>query len=145
MAYIFLCEKENVNEKKASISESILWVLILFSQIIHSLKRGILGREYIRYSLLFIPTTCLLIFFFATEKGIAVKLCTNKFLVCLGDLSSHAFLIHFVVIRYVQTIYEILGGGAKMDTGNRIFWPYSRFIMAGKGTGEKVQMVEMKN
>lgn len=113
MAYIFLCEKENVNEKKASISESILWVLILFSQIIHSLKWGILGREYIRYSLLFIPTTCLLIFFFATEKGIAVKLCTNKFLVCLGDLSSHAFLIHFVVIRYVQTIYEILGGGQK--------------------------------
>lgn len=41
---------------------------------------------------------------FTINKGLITKLFVNRFLLYSGDCSSHAFLIHYVVILYVSSI-----------------------------------------
>lgn len=56
------------------------------------------------YTALFTPVSLLLVFVFACSKGFLIKILNHKILRWLGNLSSYAFLIHQVVIRWLGTI-----------------------------------------
>lgn len=50
----------------------------------------------------FIPVWCLLIFVFAYQRGFPSKLLSNKYLVHLGEISFSFYMIHQLVIRYLD-------------------------------------------
>ena len=56
------------------------------------------------YTALFTPVSMLLVWLFACSKGLAVKFFSNKMFLWLGNLSSHTFLVHQVVIRWLVTL-----------------------------------------
>lgn len=68
----------------------------------------IFGEESIKYTLLFSPTTCAIVWLVAREKTFYAKFCSCRILVWVGNLSSYAFLIHTVVLKYLRTFNDIL-------------------------------------
>lgn len=57
-----------------------------------------------RYSLWYLPGALLLVYAFAINKGLLSKILTNKVTVWLGDLSAYGFLLHQMIIRYLQRL-----------------------------------------
>ena len=85
--------------------------MILFSVWIYKTQYGILGSEYVRYSLLFIPTTLLLVWLVAINQGFLFKTLSCRYLCLIGDKSPYGFLIHLPVIWYCRLIlshFELL-------------------------------------
>lgn len=95
-------------------SEIAVLILLAMSLWIYANKIGILGSEYVRYTLLFIPTTAGLIWLLTADKGCLKTILSNSLLVKIGDYSAYGFLIHFPVINYSQRIME------HIDKGNNI-------------------------
>lgn len=67
------------------------------------------------YTALFTPVSVFLVVVFAKNQGWILKSLNNKFLLWVGNISSYTFLIHQVVIRWLQRILpETLTGNAKI-------------------------------
>ena len=57
----------------------------------------------------FIPLAVMWVFLFTINKGIITKIFSNKIFIYVGNISSYAFLIHFVVTQYTNGILWFLG------------------------------------
>ncbi len=56
-------------------------------------------------SLIFLPSTCVLVWSFTLNKGIITRFLKKlKPLVYIGDLSGYCFLIHQLIIKYLETV-----------------------------------------
>ena len=56
--------------------------------------------QWFAYTCLFIPTTVLLVYSFALDKGILSRLLKTKTILWLAAISPYGFLIHRLVIHY---------------------------------------------
>ena len=63
---------------------------------------GILGAVAFRYNVLFTPSAVLLVWLLAVGKGIISRLLSTKPFLWLAGLSPYGFLIHQVLIRYME-------------------------------------------
>ncbi|MBO7310270.1 MAG: hypothetical protein J6U86_02615, partial [Clostridia bacterium] len=82
-------------------------LLIIISLILATIKVPFVGSEYLRYTLIYTPTTLMLIYLVTHSEmniGTHYKLLSSRPLVSLGDLSTYAFLIHIVCIRFCNAI-----------------------------------------
>ena len=63
---------------------------------------GVLGAVAFRYNVLFTPSAVLLVCLLAVGKGIISRLLSAKPFLWLAGLSPYGFLIHQVLIRYME-------------------------------------------
>lgn len=104
LGYLFLKKRTQISSVLATILEIVTIALIYISETIYREKISFLGSEWCRYSVLFLPTSALLVYLFALNKGIISKLLTNKALIFIGNISAYTFLIHQMVIRYLKVL-----------------------------------------
>lgn len=57
------------------------------------------------YSLVFLPSSIIFVYSFATQKGKISNLLNNKIVLYLARISPYAFLIHYVVFSYLEIVY----------------------------------------
>ncbi len=100
------CEK-NVKVTDILIQAAVPIILIV-SFFCYSTGKTILGQEYVKYSLLFVLTSCLIVWETAADKTFYNKMMSNHLLHMLGDLSPYAFLIHAVIIKYLFAVNHIV-------------------------------------
>jgi peptidoglycan/LPS O-acetylase OafA/YrhL len=81
-------------------AEIIIILFIFITAKIYSSQTILIGQNWCRYSILWIPTSMAIVWLFAEKKGIVSKLFTNKFFIWIGNISSFTFLIHEMVIIY---------------------------------------------
>ena len=65
-------------------------------------QMGILGTVAFRYNVLFTPSAVLLVWLLAAGKGFISRLLSAKPFLWLAGLSPYGFLIHQVLIRYME-------------------------------------------
>ena len=63
---------------------------------------GVLGAVAFRYNVLFTPSAVLLVWLLSVGKGIISRLLSAKPFLRLAGLSPYGFLIHQVLIRYME-------------------------------------------
>ena len=54
------------------------------------------------WTTIFIPLSAIWIYLFVRKEGIITELLSNKALIYIGNISSYAFLIHYIVIKYIN-------------------------------------------
>ena len=93
--YLFRHYKIRLGTINATLLEALTFILIFISQTVLKGKLYPLGTATI-----FLPSSVLLVYLFALNKGWISRILTCKPLVFIGDISGHMFLIHMIVIRY---------------------------------------------
>lgn len=103
LGYIFINRNAEKSIKSGLINlfEIIAVVLVLFTNnntVLHS------------QITIFLYYVCAIsaIFLFAIKKGFITTFLTNKVMIYLGDLSSNIFLIHSVVLTYINVFFYII-------------------------------------
>lgn len=92
-------EKNGSNSKMYTAAEILT---ILISAAVMYLHTDVISNQGLRYTILFVPVSLLIIYLFAVNKGMITKLLTNRVLVFIGDISAYTFLIHNIAIRCVN-------------------------------------------
>lgn len=111
--YLELEKEKNAGKMIGTLSEVIgIAVFVGVILIFHKME-GI--YDGLCYTALFTPVSMFLVVVFAKNQGWILKSLNNKFLLWVGNISSYTFLIHQVVIRWLQRILpETLAGNAKI-------------------------------
>lgn len=109
---IYLHEKFVLNEVIASVLEILVFIAIFGAGYFYVNQIGFLGSEWFRHTMLYTPTSICIVLLFALKQGIISKCLTCKVLVFVGDLSAYMFLIHQMVIQYIDVISIKLVGNA---------------------------------
>lgn len=93
---------------------ALVLLAIATSCVAYALQVPVLGSDAVRFTLLFAPTSPVLIWLVATFEvggGCAPRLLGSRLLVWVGDLSPYTYLIHWVVIWYVYFVFNRLAPG----------------------------------
>lgn len=105
LAYLYMNNNFNINRYSATIFEIITVFLIAITILIYQHQFWILGKEYFRYTVLFVPVASCLVMQFALKKGCISNFMTCKLLVHIGNISSITFILHQVIIKYYEAIF----------------------------------------
>lgn len=100
---------KEIGNKVRSALEFGIMVIIIASKYIYDYQIGILGSEWCRYSLLFIPSSIMVVYLFALNEGYFTRILSRRGLIFLGDISPYTFLIHQLVIRYYNIVISYMG------------------------------------
>ena len=68
------------------------------------------AQNWYALDVLFLPSSLMLVWVFARNRGWFSQLLSTDFFVFLGNLSPYMFLIHQIVIRYLRSIWTHLMG-----------------------------------
>ncbi len=106
LGYIYLNRKEA--EQKGLIKWTAMEVgavlLIALSLYVYIAQVTFLSSESVRYSALFLPTTALIIWLTANSRGWISRILEQRLLVEIGNISSYAFLIHHLALKFFDLI-----------------------------------------
>lgn len=105
---IFLNTKLNFGTVSSTLFEMAAFIGIFVANYISLM--GITGINWFINNMIFTPTSVCIILLFASKKGLVSRLLTCRPLIYIGNISSYAFLIHQIVIRYIVTFSKILVG-----------------------------------
>lgn len=109
MGHLFLHRTANGNNKcLCCIGEMITICVIMTSFYIYTQPEALFGRENIRYTLLFLPSSVMLIWLIALNQGFFRYVLCLKYLKRLGDYSPYIFLIHHQTIKICYGIFKKL-------------------------------------
>lgn len=103
LGYVFLKSEKNLNIIWSSLLEIVTCIFICLSFVVYRSNLGVIA---LKYALLFLPTSTFLIWIVAKGNGYISKILSNKIFVKLGDLSPYTFLIHGVVLKYYNMIFN---------------------------------------
>lgn len=84
----------------------------------------VLGTVAFRYNVLFTPSAVLLVWLLAVGKGVISRLLSAKPFLWLAGLSPYGFLIHQVLIRYMELAANKLG-----LTAHPVVWTLTVFLL----------------
>lgn len=98
--YKHLEDKIRLNVCVSSIIEIISFAALFTVFKLRQYGIFVFGNNFVRYNLVYLPVSMLIVFVIAYGKGIISKLLATRPLVFIGDITSFAFLIHTVVIKY---------------------------------------------
>lgn len=105
LACLFRNDKLNINKWVMTLLEAAALASIWLVRKIYIQGEGLFASVFFKYSMLFLPFACLLVYVFAKNKGFISKLLTNRVVIFIADLSGYAFLIHQLVIRYTKKFF----------------------------------------
>lgn len=97
LIFVKKINKPAVNQALFSIWE-LFSILLFIGAFLYSISMDVGTIRGVYY----LPVWCLLIIIFAYQAGIISKLLSNKYLVFLGESSFSFYMIHQLVIRYVD-------------------------------------------
>ena len=60
------------------------------------------------WTTIFIPISAIWVFLFIINKGLITKMLTNRLTIYIGNLSSYAFLIHYVVTQFTNGTLRVM-------------------------------------
>lgn len=103
LCYIFVHGKFQPGKWLATLGEVLVIGLIVISQYLYCKNLTVLSELWCRNTLLFLPTSLLFIYLFAVNKGMISRLCTNKLLIYIGEISAYAFLVHQLALQYLPS------------------------------------------
>lgn len=106
-AIYLLPSQKTPRQKNALWVSCITLVLIVLSLLFYYRTEEFQSVKSVKYSLLFLPTSLLLIWTLLDQGTLITRLFSCRVLVAIGDLSPYTFLIHGVIIKYA---YWILSG-----------------------------------
>lgn len=124
--YLLSCDTKT-GKLASGIKEAAVLAAVLVSLLVYAMKRGILGSEAIRCTLLFTPTSVLVVYIFAKCEGCFTKLLTNQITVFLAKISAAGFVIHQVMIFQVKMLID--GGGEWRSFGERMLVFLISFVL----------------
>lgn len=78
--------------------------MVAFCTIIYRIVQN--GGAWGEPTIIYIPISSLMIWLFAVNKGAISKVFTNKLLIFIGNMSGYSFLIHQIVLRYLNSILK---------------------------------------
>ncbi len=104
LGYIYLNIKRDIKAYKASLLELSAVIAVFAAQYFFSNKFGYFSFECFKYNMLYTPSSCLLIFIFAINRGIISRLLSQKFIIFLGNISAYTFLLHQILIKYFDKL-----------------------------------------
>lgn len=110
LACLFRSDKLRINKWVMTAFEAVSLFLIWVVRNIYIEGKGLFSSVFFKYSMLFLPFACLLVYVFAKNQGYISKLLTNKVVLFIAELSGYAFLIHQLVIRYTKKFFPIPEG-----------------------------------
>lgn len=115
LGYIFRAREHVLKPCIYGLLEAIAVLLSIVSNIIYALNRPLMMLEesnrsadsgrWWTWGVLFIIPSCMMVYLFSVGKGFLSRLFTGKVTLFLAMISSYAFLIHYVVFRYLIVIY----------------------------------------
>lgn len=85
------------------IAIAVCVLIALWSKQNHT---SIILQALFNMTTVYIPLAAIWVYLFAIKRGGVTKLLTNKLFVYMGNVSAYAFLIHYVITRYVSFILE---------------------------------------
>ncbi len=104
-----LFQNERNNAKSPliyTVGEILAFGLVGLSVYFYSEGNTFLGQNWFRYTDLWLPSSLIMVWVFASNMGIISKMLTNRLLVWIGDLSSITFLTHWLIIFYFGYVYN---------------------------------------
>ena len=104
--YLNRYDRNKTKSISATIAEILIFVLIGISAYIYSSQKILIGQNWFKYTNLWIPTSILLVWLFAVNKGKVSRVMTNNITIWIGNISPITFLIHGMVIIYVRIIFS---------------------------------------
>lgn len=106
LGYLFIKLPYEISKARATLLEIFTVAVLLITQFIHEEQIIYIGGEWFRHTLLYVPSSLMLVWVFAHSKGYITKLLTNKITVFAGDISAYCFLIHAVVLVNVKNMLK---------------------------------------
>lgn len=103
------CHKKEAGTKKeflATAAELLAAALFVGAILIFHQMEEAGGYAGICYTLLFTPFSLLLVWVSAKEEGLVLRALKNPLVLWIGNLSGYLFLIHQVVIRWLQMVFR---------------------------------------
>lgn len=104
LGYLFLHSKSK-SESSGTIKYTAFELLSALASIGLPVLFDLIGLEDVLFSAKDMPGVVLLIYVLGFNKGFVSKLLSTKVFVWLGNMSAYTFLIHQVVINYVQIVF----------------------------------------
>lgn len=110
MGYLFLKRIPKMIKKIQYTILELTCLFIIIGNLCYIMESSLYSDRWWTFSVVFTISSCMVVCLFAENKGYITKLLTNRFTLFLGELSPYAFLIHFVIFRYIDAICKILYG-----------------------------------
>lgn len=110
LGYLFLKQEKKQPTLSATFAEAFTILLTAVLLYAYSTQIGLGSLEWFRYTLLYTASSILLVYCFASNSGHITKLLSNKILIPVGNISAYAFLIHALVIRYINKLFLLKNG-----------------------------------
>lgn len=149
LGYLFVNKETAFSVSKTTILEILGIVLAILGNYYYSTMspRFHIGEQVIMtdpfrswsYTLGFVLSSMLLVYTFAMQNGVISKMLTNRVTLYIAKLSPYAFLIHYVVFRYLAFIYYHLPG----VEGNEFYLTYGCWINLTLGFGITIIATEI--
>lgn len=111
--YIFI-HTENKKRGKTGVETGIEIAVVLFmalSQYLFHRQDLFTGAEWFQNNMLYTPSSVLFLYVFARSRGWLSGVFSNKPMNYIGNISAYTFLIHQMVIRYLDVGYARLTRG----------------------------------
>lgn len=112
LGWLYLRKQEQEVTRHSTELQAILQVLcvtlIVISMGLYVDGSTLLGSAPVRYSVLFLPTTVILIWLVASCTGPMERFWSLRWMQWVADLSPYAFLIHGVVLKYIRKLFVVL-------------------------------------
>ena len=109
-----LCQKTNktITTNKLAFY-TIIEIVILFASfagvwILEKENDNAFVASLLNPSIVFLPTSCLLVFLFGRKEGALTRALSTKIFVFIGNISGYAFLIHQLMIQYSKLLISKL-------------------------------------
>ena len=106
LCYLYLNLRHNLNKTVYGILEIVTLLVIIGSEYFYKNQVWFLGSEWFRYTMLYTVSSSAVVYLFAIKKGFLTEIITNKLFIRLGNISSFTFLMHQIIIRYFDLIYD---------------------------------------
>ena len=99
-AFYLFCDQTPLRRKSGFWISCITLVFIILSLYVYYRTEALPPIKSVKYTLLFLPTSLLLIWTLLDPRGFVARLFSCPILVALGNLSPYTFLIHAVIIKF---------------------------------------------
>ena len=108
LGYIYVHRRKiKISIWKASVLEGVVILASLGACLVYHRCGDVVGEGF-RYTLIYTLPSIGIVYLTAVKKGFFSKAITNRPMIFLGDISAYAFLIHQIVIRYMDIVMRTI-------------------------------------
>lgn len=105
LGYFYIHRKKNQESLiRGTVKECGAIVFGIIQIFIYTILQSNSKWDSVRYSILFIPSSMLIVYFLAEDNGGVSWVLSRKWIVKLGELSAGMYITHQVIIGYINAI-----------------------------------------